>query len=142
MNSPSLPTAEQVLSGETRAFLATIEDNQPRLRPITVVNSQGNLYILTGTRKVQQIRVNSNVELVSLVRHGDNAGYIRLTGSAIIVEDDAIRKRLAEEVSFFGTYWSESDDRDYTLIVIEPVRVAYLKPGDTDEITNDRLELC
>jgi general stress protein 26 len=142
MNSASLPTAEQVLSGETLAFLATIENNQPRLRPITVVNNQGHLYILTNTKskKVQQIRANRNVELVSLVRHGGNAGYIRLIGFAIIVEDDAIRKRLAEETSFFRTYWSGSDDSDYTLIRINPRCVAYLQPGEEHEIILGQLK--
>ena len=46
-------------------FLATIEGDQPRVRPVTLINFEGKFWVTTETRsrKVKQIMKNPKVEL-------------------------------------------------------------------------------
>jgi general stress protein 26 len=121
-------------------MLATIEGSQPRVRPVTLVNNHGELFLLTGTnsRKVEQIKSNNNVELVKLVQVDEHIGYVRLTAQATLVEDETLRKRLADETAFFSSYWPNSTDPSYTLIHFQITRLAYLQPdGMEEEVITD-----
>jgi general stress protein 26 len=135
MNQITPPTIEELLGGETVVILATAEGNQPRVRPVTLVNNHGELFLLTGTnsRKVDQLKSNNNVEIVKLVEVGEHTGYVRLVAQATIVEDETLRKRLADETSFFSSYWPNSKDPSYTLIRFHITKLAYLKPDEMEE---------
>ena len=66
-------------------YLATIEGDQPRVRPFGTINFfDGKLYIQTGKKKdvVKQINVNSRVELSAF----DGQTWIRV--AATLVEDN------------------------------------------------------
>jgi general stress protein 26 len=135
MNKNTNPSIKGILSGFSEVMLATTEGNQPRLRPVTLVNNQGQLYLLTGTnsRKVEQIKSNNNVEIVKLVKVGEHTGYVRLAAQAHIIEDQAIKKRIADETPFFSSYWDTPTDPTYTLVQFEITRLAYLKPDAMEE---------
>ncbi len=142
MTEASIPTPESILQGEPTVYLATVEGNKPRVRPVTLVESLGNLFVLTSTncRKVREIRKNSSVEIVRPVKHGKNRGYLRIAADASIVEDPTVRKSLAAMASYFETYWVSANDPEFTLIRITPRRIAYLRPGDDDESNVDSLQ--
>jgi general stress protein 26 len=135
MTKVPFPTIEEILSGEFYVMLATSEGNQPRVRPVTLVNNRGELFLLTGTgsRKVEQIKSNNNVEIVKLVQVSERTGYVRLTAQGTIVEDETIKKRLADETSFFSNYWPDYTDQSYTLIRFQINTAAYLKPDEMYE---------
>jgi len=59
----------------------------------TLVENRGELFVptFTDSRKVQQIRRNNKVELVTLVRQGERVGYVRISGLAMIVQDAGVR---------------------------------------------------
>lgn len=135
MSSFTPPTIKEILSGFSEVALATTEGNQPRVRPVTLINSQGQLYLMTGTnsRKVKQIKSNNSVEIVKLVRVGEKIGYLRFSAVAHIVEDQAIKKRIADETPFFTSYWKDSADPTYTLIQFQITSLSYLKPDAMDE---------
>lgn len=73
-------------------YLATVEGDQPRVRPFGTVNVfEGKLYIQTGKKKpvAQQIMANPKVEVSAMVE-GD---WIRITGE--LVEDDRVEAKKA-----------------------------------------------
>lgn len=73
-------------------YLATVEDDQPRVRPFgTILNYEGKLYIQTGKVKnvSKQIEKNPKVEICAF----KNGEWIRVAG--ILVEDDRIEARQA-----------------------------------------------
>lgn len=71
-------------------YLATVEGNQPRVRPFGTVNVfEGKLYIQTGKIKEvsKQLHANPKAELCAF----KNGEWIRVTGE--LVEDDRIEAR-------------------------------------------------
>lgn len=115
-------------------FLATCDKGQPRVRPVTLIHFNDKFWILTGTNaaKIKQIRDNSNIEFCLLLKKGDNSGYIRGVGEAIIVQDMETKRLLATNISFFKNYWKDADDPNYTLLEIVIKDIEYLKPGVFD----------
>lgn len=70
-------------------FLATVEGDQPRVRPVTLINFDGKFWITTGTgsAKVEQIRRNPKVEFSFMFKKRNRDCCIRVTGLAKIIED-------------------------------------------------------
>ena len=71
-------------------YLATVENNQPRVRPFGTVNIyDGKLYIQTGKIKPvsAQIAANPKVEICAF----KDGTWLRLTG--LLVEDDRVEAR-------------------------------------------------
>ena len=126
-----IPTVEELLRGENSIFLATAEADQPRVRPVTLVENAGNLYVLTGTAdaKVSQIKTNNKVEVVRLIRFEDGGGYVRFSAIAKVIDDAKIRSLVAKETSFFSTYFKSADDPKFTLVHLIPKKIEYMKPG-------------
>ncbi len=111
--------------------MATAEGNQPRVRPVTLVENTGELFVLTGLKdaKVAQIKKNEKVEVVRLFRFEEGGGYVRFSARAEIVNDSKIRERLAKATSFFSTYFKSADDPKFVLLHLAPVKIEYMKPG-------------
>ena len=112
-------------------YLATSANNIPRVRPVTLVMLDSKFWILTGTNdaKIQQLRENPKVELCLPIEEGENTGYARFGGSIQIINDRETRKRIAENVDYFGNYWKTPDDPKYTLLAAEFEEVEYMEPG-------------
>ncbi len=73
-------------------YLATVEDDQPRVRPFgTVLVFEGKLYIQTGKVKPtsKQLAVNPKAEVCAFM----NGSWLRLAGE--LVEDDRVQARKA-----------------------------------------------
>lgn len=112
-------------------YLATCDGDQPRVRPVSLIYFDDKFWVATGTQnaKVKQIRENSNIEFCMLLEGGENSGYIRGVGEALIVQDREMKKKLADTMPFFNEYWKEVDDPNYTLLEILVREIEYLKPG-------------
>ncbi len=56
----SIPSVEEVMKGETTVFLATLDGDHPRVRPVTTIENNGELFVLTGSEdaKFHQIQQN------------------------------------------------------------------------------------
>lgn len=113
-------------------YLATSENNQPRVRPVTLVYLDSRFYILTGTgdAKVKQIAGNPMVELCLPLDGGENTGYVRMSGRAVIINEMKIKEKVAANVDYFNTYWKDAGDTDYTLLEIDIRGIEYLEPGE------------
>ena len=89
-------------------YLATVEGNQPRVRPFGTINIfEGKLYIQTGKSKEvsKQIQANPNVELCCF----DGKQWLRLTGE--LVRDDSIqaKKDMLDKYPSLKTWYSAED---------------------------------
>ncbi|HEY2880949.1 MAG TPA: pyridoxamine 5'-phosphate oxidase family protein, partial [Pirellulales bacterium] len=78
---------ELVLSSDRAPMLATMDGDQPRLRPVSPVKRQGfTVYVanLRGYHKTQEIAANPKVELCFLASNHDQ---VRITGTAEVLAD-------------------------------------------------------
>ena len=112
-------------------FLATIDGNIPRVRPVTLIHFDKKMWVTTGSgnAKMRQIKANRNVEFCLLLGSGENGGYVRCTGQAEIVSDASTRKLIADNTPFFKEFWKTADDPGYVLMRIHAKDVEYLRPG-------------
>jgi len=113
-------------------FLATEESDQPRVRPVTLVNFDQRLWILTGTNnaKVKQIRKNPKIEFCLLFEERGHQGYIRAAGFTKIISDKETKFKLAKHCDFFNEHWKSPDDPDYTLLELKLDEIEYLGPNE------------
>jgi len=113
-------------------FLATSEENQPRVRPVTIIYFDKKFWITTGTNnnKVAQIQKNPKIEFCLVVKKEDRQGYVQGTGLAKIVKGKEQKEKIAEHCDFFSDFWESPDDPDYTLIELSINEIEYLKPNE------------
>ena len=95
----------------------------------------------TNSKKVEQIQRDKRVEVLKMVEHGGNRGYLRISGEAYVVEDTDTKKKVADATSYFQNYWSGVDDPNYALIRIDPMKAAYMAPGEFEESVVENLSL-
>ncbi len=126
--------------GSQHVFLATTEDDQPRLRPVTLVNFDQRFWVLTGTdnAKVKQIQKNPKIEFCLLLEEGGQHGYIRAAGFAKIVKDRETRAKVAKHCDFFSEFWNSPEDPSYALLELEVDEIEYLRPN---EVVTRKLKL-
>jgi uncharacterized pyridoxamine 5'-phosphate oxidase family protein len=112
-------------------FLATIEGDIPRVRPVTLIHYDKRMWVTTdsGSTKVRQIKANQNIEFCLLLGVGENSGYVRCMGRAEIVTDSETRKLIADNTPFFQQFWKTTDDPGYTLLHIHAKEIEYVRPG-------------
>src|SRR5712692_3302327 len=79
-----------VLSADRFPYLATLDGDQPRVRPVSPVRTEGfTVYVanLRSYHKTIEIAANPKVELCYLDEHHDQ---VRITGVAEVVTDRAL----------------------------------------------------
>ena len=136
MEEDKLVSEEEIINlirKQATIYLSTIEGNMPRVRPVTMVKSGSRYFILTGSNdaKVKQIRKNNLVEVCYKIKEEKGIGYIRVDGSIDIVNDEEMKRQIADQTSYFNEYWSSPEDPNYTLLEFNMNNVEFLKPGDT-----------
>ncbi len=105
---------QEFLKGCGVYYLATVEKDQPRVRPFgTAEIFEGHLYIQTGKKKEvsKQIEKNPNVELCAF----KDGRWIRVTGK--LVRDDRVEAKkdmLDKNPNLRGMY-DENDDNTEVL---------------------------
>lgn len=121
--------------GKTQTvFLATVDGDQPRVRPVTLIHFDEKLWITTVTEdaKVRQIKMNHKVELSWYFGEEGKRGSLRFAGTAEIVEDREWKAQIADAVEWFNAFWKSVDDPGYTLLRISPEEVEYMRPGEME----------
>src|SRR3954464_3081331 len=86
--------ASGVMTGDRFPYLATIDGDQPRLRPVSPVRTEGfTVYVanLRAYHKTAEIEANPKVELCYL---DDHHNQIRITGVAEVVTDRPLLKEI------------------------------------------------
>lgn len=139
MNDASDELIQEVwksFSGEPHIFLATIEGDQPRVRPVTLIRLQNKLFVTTGSNdaKVKQIRQNPKTEFCLLLEKDERQGTIRAECVAEIVEDKDVKADVYDSISFAKEFWGSPMDPNYAVIRLEPVGFEYMKPGSVQAV--------
>ncbi|MHA2365184.1 MAG: pyridoxamine 5'-phosphate oxidase family protein [Candidatus Hodarchaeales archaeon] len=112
--------------------LATVDNDYPRVRPMTLVVYDEKLWMVTHTikNKVAEIKQNNNMEFSLVFIKDKMMGCIRATGRAIIIDDMDIKKELAQNISFFPNYWRSFEDSNFSLIKLKLDQVYYSPPTE------------
>ena len=89
-------------------YLATTDENQPRVRPFgAVIEHQNRLYICTGNSKAcfAQMKKNPKVEISATI---DN-NWIRLEGEVTVDSSTDAKVAMLEEYPFLKNMYSPTD---------------------------------
>jgi uncharacterized pyridoxamine 5'-phosphate oxidase family protein len=109
-------------------FLATVEGNKPRVRPMMpYLSEEGELLLalLGRSRTIPQIKANPNVEVCFVDR---KMWYCRVSGSASISDDIAKKQIVFENVPMLRQYFAGAQDPNYQLAVIKITSVEAMTP--------------
>lgn len=122
---PSLALA--VIRADPFPHLATIDGDQPRLRPVSPVKTDGfTIYVanLRSYGKTAEIAANPRVELCYLDEHHNQ---VRLTGVAEIVTDRALLQEIWDSNALMRQYLGSLDNPQLIVYRITPNRVRYMQ---------------
>jgi general stress protein 26 len=112
--------------------LATIDGDQPRVRPVSPVKTDGFTVYMANLRsyhKTVEIAANPRVELVYLDDHHDQ---VRITGVAEVVTDRAVLEQIWGDNPLLRQYLGTIDNPALILYRIRPNRVRYMKEWALD----------
>ncbi len=114
------------------AQLATIDGDQPRLRPVSPVRTERfTIYVanLRGYHKTGEIAANPKVELCYLT---DRHDQVRITGVAKILDDRALLEEIWNQNPLLRQYLGSLDNPALIVYRIVPSRVRYMKEWALD----------
>jgi len=124
--------ALHVIQADRFPYLATLDGDQPRLRPVSPVRTDRfTVYVanLRGYHKTAEIAANPKVELCYLDDHHDQ---VRITGFAEVVNDRALLQTIWDDNPLLRQYLGTIDNPELILYRIKPRRVRYMKEWALD----------
>src|SRR4051794_892703 len=127
-----LDLALAVVRDDRFPHLATIDGDQPRVRPVSPVRTDGfTVYVanLRGYHKTAEIAANPRVELCYLDDHHDQ---VRITGTAEVVEDRALLQEIWDANPLLRNYLATIDNPELIVYRVRPTRVRYMKEWALD----------
>ena len=120
---------------EQIVFLATVEEKQPKVRPVTLLYIDEKFWVTTNinSSKAKQILENPKTEFCLFLENKENpynSGYIRAEGIAKITQDRDTKLKVGQRANVFGTYFKDVDDPNYALMEILPKSIEYIRPAE------------
>lgn len=122
-----LALAHAVVQADRFPYLATIDGDQPRLRPVSPVMTDGFTVFVANLRcyhKTFEIAANPKVELCYL---DEGHNQVRTTGVAEVVTDRAVLEEIWEANPLLRQYLGSLDNPELIVYRISPVRVRYMQ---------------
>jgi general stress protein 26 len=107
-------------------MLATVDGNQPRLRPVSPVRTEGfTVYVanLKSYGKTAEIETNPNVELCYL---DEDHNQVRITGKAEVIKDRKILEEIWNANRLLQHYLGSVDNPELVVYKINPLRVRFM----------------
>ena len=137
--APFTPTPEELTSlaqGVIRSAkfpqLATIDGDQPRVRPVSPVRVDGFTIFVANLRrygKSREIAANPKVELCYL---DDRHDQVRITGTAEILTDAGLLAAIWESNPLLRKYLGTPENPDLIIYLIRPERVRFMREWALD----------
>jgi general stress protein 26 len=135
MPPPAAPLSPDELIARSHAviksarfpFLATIDGDQPRLRPVSPVRVDGfTIYVanLRSYGKTREIAANAKVELCYL---DDTHDQVRITGVAEILTERPLLEEIWNTNPLLRRYLGSPDNPELVIYRIQPNRVRYMR---------------
>ena len=125
--SEVLKLARAVLAADRFPQLATIDGDQPRLRPVSPVKTDGFIVYVANLRsyhKTAEIAANPKVELC-YVDAGHN--QVRITGLAEVVTERAVLEEIWAGNPLLRQYLGSLENPELIVYRIQPNRVRYMQ---------------
>lgn len=119
--------ALEVIRSDRFPYLATIDGDQPRVRPVSPVRTDGFTVYVANLRfyhKTVELEANPKVELCYLDEHHNQ---VRLSGVAEIVTDRALLQEIWDANPLMRQYLGSLDNPDLIVYRINPVQVRYMR---------------
>ena len=107
--------------------LATIDGDQPRVRPVSPVRVEGfTIYVANLRRygKTHEIAANPRVELCYL---DDSHDQVRITGVAEVLTDRAKLQEIWDDNALLRRYLGTPDNPELIIYRIRPERVRFMR---------------
>jgi uncharacterized pyridoxamine 5'-phosphate oxidase family protein len=117
--------------GQQNVFLATVEGDQPRLRPVSLLRFGDKLFVATGTgsAKAKQVKQNPKIEFCLLMEKDGKYGTIRAECVAKLVTDMKTKAEVYNNVAFMKEFWTSPNDARFALIALQPASYEYMPMG-------------
>ncbi len=131
-NIPKLTQAEvleratKVVQEDRFPYLATIDGDQPRLRPVSPVRTDGFTVYVANLRmyhKTGEIAANPKVELCYL---DEGHNQVRLTGVAEVLTDRELMQEIWDSNPLMRKYLGSIDNPALIVYRITPKQVRYM----------------
>ena len=119
--------ALKVIQADRFPHLASIDADQPRVRPVSPVRTDGFVVYVANLRmyhKTVEIAANPKVELCYLDDHHDQ---VRLTGIAEIVTDRPLLQEIWDANPLMRQYLGSLDNPMLIVYRIRPTAVRFMK---------------
>jgi len=107
--------------------LATIDDDQPRLRPVSPVKTDGFIVYIANLKsygKTAEIAANPKVELCYMSPSHDQ---VRITGIAEVLEDEGEIKAIWDSNALLRQYLGSADNPQLVIYRVKPERVRFMR---------------
>ena len=119
--------ARAVIANAKFPQLATVDGDQPRLRPVSPVRVDGfTIYVanLRSYGKTHEIAANPKVELCYLDEHHDQ---VRITGTAEVLTDPALLREIWDSNPLLRRYLGSLENPALIIDRIRPERVRFMR---------------
>ena len=119
--------ALSVMKADRFPMLATVDGDQPRLRPVSPVMTKGfTVYVanLRSYQKTIQIEANPKVELCYL---DDSHDQVRITGVANIVASTDLLNEIWDSSPLLRSYLGDINDPQLIVYQIDPIQVMFMR---------------
>lgn len=124
--------AHKVIQADRFPHLASIDGDQPRVRPVSPVRTDGFIVYVANLRmyhKTVEIAANPKVELCYL---DGNHDQVRLTGNAEIVTDRPLLQEIWDANPLMRQYLGSLDNPMLIVYRIKPTAVRFMKEWALD----------
>jgi len=116
-----------VVAADRFPQLATIDGDQPRVRPVSPVRTDGFTVYVANLRmyhKTSEIAANPKVELCYM---DDGHNQVRLTGNAEIVSERPLLEQIWNDNPLLRQYLGTLDNPQLIVYRIRPTQVRYMQ---------------
>jgi general stress protein 26 len=124
--------ALDVVKADRFPYLATMDGEQPRLRPVSPVRKDGFTVYVANLRcyhKTGELATNPRVELCYL---DDKHDQVRITGVAEVVTDRTLLQEIWDANPLLRQYLGSIDNPELIIYRIRPNRVRFMKEWALD----------
>ena len=122
-----LTLAREVIERARFPHLATLDGDQPRVRPISPVRTNGFIIHVANLRsyhKTGEIAANPRVELCYL---DDRHHQVRLTGRAEVEQDAGLLREIWDNNPLLRQYLGSIDNPELIVYRITPSRIRFMQ---------------
>lgn len=108
----------QFLKDNPTFFLATVEGDQPRVRPFGAVTEiEGRLYLITSNEKpvFQQLQENPKIEICAADANGN---WLRISATAVCDQRMETRAQMLEDVPMLKQLYAVDDGKIEVLYLL------------------------